>query len=106
MNFGNKLMKVAVFTLAVLSALILGSRWYLSQPNEKDVSPWPEYEPVGQVLISSHLFEFGNLASEIIQAALNEKLKVAVLEDLNPIIENWSEVKSKLGNVDFLPMAH
>ena len=106
MIHGNRPMKVAVFTLAVLSALILGSRWYLSQPNEKDVSPWPEYEPVGQILISSHLFEFGNLASEIIQAALKEKLKVAVLEDLNPIIENWPEVKSKLGDVDFLPMAH
>lgn len=99
-------MKVAVSTLAVLSALILGARWYLSQPYSKEISPWPEYEPVSQILISSHLFEFGNLASEIIEAADKVKVKVAVLEDLNPITENWTEVKAKLENVEFLPMPH
>ncbi|MEI8025132.1 MAG: agmatine deiminase family protein [Pseudomonadota bacterium] len=99
-------MKVAVYTLGVLSALILGSRWFLSHPEQKDISPWPEFEPISQIMISSHLFEFGSLATELMAAAKKENIKVSVLEDLNPMVENWGEIKAKNTDVAFLPMAH
>ena len=99
-------MKVVVYTLGILTAVILGSRWFLANPEPKDISPWPEFEPISQIMISSHLFDFGGLASELMTAAKKENIKVSVLEDLNPMVENWSEIKAKNSDVAFLPMAH
>ncbi len=99
-------MKVVVYTLGVLSAVILGSRWFLSSQDQKDISPWPEYEPISQIMISSHLFEFGSLATELMVAARKENIKVSVLEDLNPIVANWGDIKARNSDVAFLPMAH
>ena len=99
-------MKVVVYSLAILSALILGTRWFLLKPEQKDISPWPEFEPNSQIMISSHLFEFGIIATEIMDAAKKENVKVSVLEDLNPMVDNWGEIKAKYTDVAFLPMAH
>jgi len=74
--------------------------------SQNDVSPWPEYEPVDELLISSHLFEFQDVADTLLNIGRQTKVRLTVLEDLNTTVEHWDLKKKSMPDVSFLPMPH
>jgi agmatine/peptidylarginine deiminase len=98
--------------IAYISALIVGIGLFfisvqgLNGRLTQDRKPWPEFQDVAGVVISSHLFEFGTIADNLINAISSQNIKVTILEDSSSILENWKDIKSTLNQVSFLPIAH
>lgn len=98
--------------LAYISALVVGIGLFfisdlgLDGKLTKDRRPWPEFHDVASVVISSHLFEFGTIADNLINAVSSQNIKVTILEDSTSILENWKDIKTTLNHVTFLPIAH
>ena len=101
------LMKLVTFlALAIALGLFFFKERIQLWQNTEFVNPWTEFEEVSEVIISSHLFEFGSIADSIVNAAEGQKIKVTILEDSNSILENWPEKKASLSQAAFLKVPH